>query len=286
MKKTVAMIALGLISAGCGISQTSVWKISKGSHEIYLGGSVHLLRPGDFPLPKEFDVAFAKASTLVLEADVKDPQILTKVMSEIMLPEGQTLKSVLNEKQYKALYDAATEIGLPFSTIERMKPGMAMITLSSAKMSKIELTAGGVDIYYYDKASSKNKNVEFLESIDFQLDLICNLPFDIDEFTAYTLEDLEKLDYEDEFVQLIDEWRHGKTTSQNEITRMKQQYPSVYKAMFTDRNRKWLPKIKKYLEDDNIEFVLVGAAHLWGDDGLIAMLKKEGYKIGQLRVKN
>jgi uncharacterized protein YbaP (TraB family) len=67
---------------------------------------------------------------------------------------------------------------------------------------------------------------------------------------------------------------------------MKRQYPSVYKAMFTDRNYKWLPKIKKYIEDDNTEFIIVGSAHLWGDDGLLNLLKKAGYKIGQLRVRN
>jgi uncharacterized protein YbaP (TraB family) len=281
------MITLGLISAGYAISQTSVWKISKGNKEIYLGGSVHLLRPSDFPLPKEFDVAFAKAGTLVLEADVKSPEIISKITSASILPEGQTLKSVLTEKQYQAIYDAATDAGLPFSYIEKMKPGMAIMTLSSAKMSKTNnLTAGGVDIYYYEKASNKNKNVEFLESIDFQIDMICNLPFDIDEFLTYSLNDLEKLDYEDVFSKLIDEWRQGKATAEAEIQEMKQKYSSVYKAMFSDRNYKWLPKIKKYIEDDNIEFIIVGSAHLWGDDGLLNLLKKEGYKIGQLRIKN
>ncbi|MDR1985221.1 MAG: TraB/GumN family protein [Prevotellaceae bacterium] len=285
MKKTIAMIALGLISAGYGFSQTSVWKISKGNKEIYLGGSVHLLRPSDFPLPKEFDVAFTKATTLVLEADVKYPEILQKIMLESMLPEGQTLKSVLSEKQYKAICDAAENAGLSMGNIDRMKPGMAIMTLSAMQMQKINLSAGGVDIYYYDKASGKNKTVEFLESIDFQIDLICNLPFDIDEFTAYSLADLQKLNHEEEFVKMLDDWRTGKITAEDEMNEMKQNYPSIYKAMFSDRNYKWLPKIEKYLEDDKIEFVLVGSAHLWGDDGLLKLLKKKGYKIGQLRVK-
>ncbi|MDR1198541.1 MAG: TraB/GumN family protein [Prevotellaceae bacterium] len=285
MKRTIAMIMFGLISTGYGISQTSVWKISKGDREIYLGGSVHILRPEDYPLPKEFDVAFAKAGTLVFEADIKDPEILNKAITESMLPEGQTLKSVLNERQYKALYDAANDAGLPFSLIEKMKPGMAIMTISATKLQQINLSAGGVDVYYYDKASNKNKNVEFLESIDFQIDLICNLPFDLDEFMAYSLKDMQKFNYEEEFTALINDWRNGKALAKTEIEEMERDYPSVYRAMFTDRNRKWLPKIKKYIEDDNIEFIIVGSAHLWGNDGLLNMLKKEGYKVGQLRVK-
>jgi uncharacterized protein YbaP (TraB family) len=286
MKKTIAMIALGLISAGYGFSQTSVWKVSKGNKEIYLGGSVHILRKSDFPLPKEFDVAFAKANTLVLEADVKDPQIMKKIVAESMLPEGQTLKSVLNNEQYKAICDAAQEAGLPMSLIEKMKPGMAVMTLSAAKMQKINVSAEGVDMYYYDKAASKSKKVEFLESIDFQIDLICNMPSYLDEFIAYSLDDIKRIDVEDEFVKLIDEWRQGKATAENEIADMKKQYPSVYKAMFHDRNTKWMPIIEKYLADDNIEFVLVGSAHLWGSDGLLNLLKKKGYIIGQLKVSS
>ncbi|MDR0421061.1 MAG: TraB/GumN family protein [Prevotellaceae bacterium] len=285
MRKIIAMVTLGLISASCGISQTSVWKISKGNKEIYLGGSVHVLRPSDYPLPKEFDVAFAKASTLVLEADVKAPGLVSKTISESMLPDGQTLRSVLNEQQYQTIVDAANDANVPFVMIERMKPGMAIMTISTTKIQQLNMSAGGVDIYYYDKATNRNKNVEFLESIDFQIDLIYNLPFDLDEFMTYSFKDIQKVDYEEEFIKLIDDWRNGKALASKEMEEMEKKFPSVYKAMFTDRNRKWMPKIKKYLEDDDIEFIIVGSAHLWGNDGLLNMLKKEGYKIGQLRVK-
>ncbi|MDR3287762.1 MAG: TraB/GumN family protein [Prevotellaceae bacterium] len=286
MKKTIAMIALGLISAGYSFSQTSVWKISKGKNEIYLGGSVHALRASDFPLPKEFDVAFAKAQTLVLEADVKADGILQKVISESMLPDGQTLKSVLKAEQYQAICDAAEAIGMSMTVIEKMKPGMALMTLSTMMMQKQNISAQGVDMYYYDKAAGKNKSVEFLESIDFQLDLICNVPFNLDEFIKYSLEDMNQINAEQEFSKIVEEWRAGKATAEDEIKKMKKNCPSVYKAMFSDRNHKWMPVIEKYLEDNKIEFIIVGSAHLWGDDGLLTLLKKKGYTIGQLRIKN
>ncbi|MDR3227137.1 MAG: TraB/GumN family protein [Prevotellaceae bacterium] len=286
MKKTIAMIALGLLSTGYGFSQTSVWKISKGKNEIYLGGSVHALRASDFPLPKEFDVAFTKAQTLVLEADVKAEGIIQKVISESMLPEGQTLKSVLKAEQYQAICDAAEKAGMSMMVIEKMKPGMALMTLSTMMMQKQNISAQGVDMYYYDKATGKNKSVEFLESIDFQLDLICNIPFNLDEFIKYSLEDMNQINAEQEFSKIVEEWRAGKATAENEIKKMKKDCPSIYKAMFSDRNYKWMPVIEKYLDDDKIEFIIVGSAHLWGDDGLLTLLKKKGYKIGQLRVKN
>ena len=285
MKKIIAMLALGIITSGYGFSQTSVWRISKGDKKIYLGGSVHLLRQSDFPLPREFDVAFSDAEVLVLEADVKDPKVITKVLTESMLPAGQTLKSVLTEAQYQALKDMADEFGVSMTMIEKMKPGMAIMTLTTTATQKINASMQGVDMYYYDKVKARNKTVDFLEGIDFQLDLICNTPFDLDEFIKYSTEDMKQMNIESEFDKLISDWRTGKATAEKDLKEMKQKYPSIYKAMFSDRNYKWLPKIEKFFEDDKTEFVLVGAAHLWGEDGLINLLKKKGYKVGQLRVK-
>ena len=285
MKKIMAMLALGIIASGYGFSQTSVWRISKGDKKIYLGGSVHMLRASDFPLPREFDVAFSNSDVLVLEADVKAPNMLAKTLSESMLSDGQTLKTVLTEKQYEIIKNAADEFGISMAIIEKMKPGMAIMTLTMMATQKINASMQGVDMYYYDKVASRNKAVDFLEGIDFQLDLICNTPFDLDEFIKYSVEDIKSMNAENEFDKLISDWRAGTATAEKDLKEMKQKFPSIYKAMFSDRNYKWLPKIEKYFEDDKTQFVLVGAAHLWGEDGLLNLLKKKGYKIGQLRMK-
>lgn len=42
------------------------------------------------------------------------------------------------------------------------------------------------------------------------------------------------------------------------------------------RNSNWLPEIKKMLATPEVEFILVGAAHLAGDDGLLSQLKSSG----------
>ena len=50
-------------------AQSSVWKISKGDASVYLGGTCHILRKSDYPLPKEFEQAYAEADSLVFEID-------------------------------------------------------------------------------------------------------------------------------------------------------------------------------------------------------------------------
>jgi len=284
MRRIITILVLGIITSGYGFSQTSVWEINKGEKKIYLGGSVHILRSGDFPLPREFDVAFSSANVLVLEADIKDPAMMNKILKEGILPDKLTLKSVLTKLQYTTISRTAYEIGVPIMMIEKMKPAMALMSLNAITVQKIGATEQGVDMYYYDKAIAQNKEVNFLESIDFQINLICNNPFVLDEFIEYSIDGMRKLNTKSKFGNFIKSWRTGKTASEKEINAMKEKYPSVYKVMLLDRNYKWLPTIEKYFEDDKTMFVLVGAAHLWGSDGLLNLLKEKGYEITQLRV--
>lgn len=283
MKKIITVLVLSIITFGYGFAQTSVWQISKDDKEIYLGGSIHMLRAKDFPLPHEFDIAFSSADVLVLEADINTPEILNKILKESMLPDKLTLKSVLTKQQYKKIDNAAYDIGIPILMIENMKPAMALITLTTVAIQKVGASEKGVDMYYYDKVTARNKKIDFLESIDFQINLICNNPFDINEFIEYSIAGMKNLDTESKFGKFIKSWRTGKNTGEKEINEMKEKYPSVYKAMVSDRNYNWLQKIEKYFEDDTKRFVIVGAAHLWGSDGLLNLLKEKGYEIKQMQ---
>jgi uncharacterized protein YbaP (TraB family) len=287
MRKIITILVLGVITSSYGFAQTSVWQINKDDKTIYLGGSVHVLRASDFPLPQEFDAALSAASVLVIEADVKSPVLSKKILSESVLPGKLTLKTILTKEQYKAIDKIANTLLVPMEMIETMKLGAALMTLNSIMiLQKIGESAQGVDIYYYDKAIAQNKKIDFLESIDFQINLICNTTSNIDEFIKYSIENMNSLKTRKTLNKLISDWRTGNNTNgETEINEMKEKYPSVYKAMISDRNYTWLQKIEKYFEDDSTEFVIVGAAHLWGSDGLLNLLQEKGYEIKQLQVK-
>jgi len=65
--------------------------------------------------------------------------------------------------------------------------------------------------------------------------------------------------------------------------KMKAQFPSIYKTLLTDRNERWLSDIYTMFETPEIELILVGAMHLVGDDGLIELLRAQGYVVEQLK---
>jgi uncharacterized protein YbaP (TraB family) len=285
MKKLLTIIAAVALSIGFCFAQSSVWEISKNGNALYLGGSVHLLRAEDYPLPKEFDVAFDKSELLVLEADVEqmsNPEVAQGMMAQAILPDDVTLQTVLNAEIYKMLEVKCAEFSLPMESVLKLKPAMLITVLQAMKMQQLGFTPQGVDVFYAAKAKEKNEKLAFLETIDFQIDLIVNMGNGFEnEFVKYSLEDFDNI--EKDINALIPEFKNGTSkTTETEIQEMKTQFPSVYKSMFADRNNNWLPQIETYLKDKKVEFIIVGMAHLHGSEGLLALLKNKGYTVKQV----
>ena len=103
-----------------------------------------------------------------------------------------------------------------------------------------------------------------------------------DEYVKYSLKDMKNI--ESEISIMIEEWRKGTTKFiTKELKKHTKQFPTVYNKLFTQRNNNWLPQIEQFLQDDKVEFVVVGLGHLVGNDGLLKQLKSKGYKVEQLQ---
>ena len=63
---------------------------------------------------------------------------------------------------------------------------------------------------------------------------------------------------------------------------MIKEFPELYKSLLVDRNVSWLKYIERMLTTADVEFVLVGALHLIGEDGVLQQLKARGYAITRL----
>jgi uncharacterized protein YbaP (TraB family) len=286
MQKLMTFITAIALSIGPCFSQSSVWKINKNENTLYLGGSVHLLRAEDFPLPKEFDTAFDKSERLVLEADAEqmsNPAIAQGMMTQAMLAGDASLQTLLNEETYKLLEAKCGEFSIPMASVMKLKPGMLVNLLDAMKLQQLGFTPQGVDVYYLSKAKEKNATLDFLETIDFQINLLVNMGAGYEnEFVLYSLENSDNL--EKDINTLIPEWKNGTSKEVDTQTQeMKAKFPSVYKSMLTDRNNNWLPQIETYLNDAKVAFVIVGLAHLHGEDGLLAQLHTKGYAVKQVK---
>ena len=75
-------------------AETSVYEITKGNQTIYLGGTIHVLRNSDYPLPAEFEHAYENAKILVLETDMKkarSPEFGQQMVQAFMYSGGKNL---------------------------------------------------------------------------------------------------------------------------------------------------------------------------------------------------
>jgi uncharacterized protein YbaP (TraB family) len=265
-------------------SNSSVWEISKDGNSLFLGGSVHLLRAKDYPMPAAFDFAFDKSATLVLETDVDrigDPDMVEYQNEKLKLPEGQTLETVLDDEVYKLL-EATVGGAEVISSFSEFKPAAVINDLQIIYLRQIGFTEDGADFYYLAKAKEAGKTLGFLEDVKVQIDMLGSMADGFEN--EYVLASLIGLPgVKQETIALIDEWKAGTETTIGPILdAQKKEALAIYNITIYDRNVAWMPKIENYLTTEPIEFVIVGLAHVHGPDGLLIQLKNKGYTIRQL----
>lgn len=281
--RTTLLICLLLPCLAC--AETSLWRISKGNNALIIGGTMHLLSKSDYPLPDEFEQAFREIDTLVLEADLgalSSPKVQVQMVSSLMYTDGTNIKSKIKPKTFRALARYCKSAGLSMMSMQSMKPAMVVLTLTMAELQRLGLAGAGVDQFYLDKAKKTGKKFVGLESAQTQIKTLENMgKGQEDKLILSTIKDLKKTpEFMDEMKKA---WRIGNLAGleKSGISKMRSEYPQLNQSLLTARNNSWLPKIKAMVASPEREWVLVGALHLAGDEGILSQLKKQGYAIEQ-----
>jgi uncharacterized protein YbaP (TraB family) len=139
----------------------------------------------------------------------------------------------------------------------------------------------GLDKHFYDQAKADGKRTEGLETAEYQISRLDGMSMEQQEHLLS--ESLKDLDAERaNMTRLVDAWRAGDAPAVERIvlSELKQE-PLLYQRLLVERNRNWIPKIEALFARPRPAFVVVGAAHLVGPDGLIALLRAKGYTVEQ-----
>lgn len=282
----MAALLLSIFACSWAAAETSVWQAKKGDEVIYLGGTFHLLRKADYPLPPEFERAYRAADLILFETDIarlQEQATQQKLLSMAMYGDGSTIDRHLSPKVYKELTAYCAANGLPLQAMRKFKPSFLIVTLTVLEMNRLGAVQQGVDQFFYRLALKDGKRVEGLESVDEQLDYLVNMADGFeDDFVTYSLNDLNNSSQQ--FEELSTAWRSGNDVKLDELMseEMKALFPKLYRKLIVERNRRWLPIIESRQNPRKTKFVLVGAGHLVGPDGIVAALKKKGYKVEKL----
>lgn len=281
-----AVVALALLAPPVGAqSHSFLWKATGKGSMVYLAGSIHMLSPDFYPLNPVFDRAFDDSDLLVEEVDLGEllgPASQMQALMRGMLPAGQTLDKVLSPATLALVTKAAKDLGAPIEALQRFKPWMLALTLEGLELAHAGFDPElGLDKHFYDLAKEKGKAVQGLETVDYQLSRLDEMTFEQqDRMLAQTLKELET--EKASVTALTTAWKTGDAGAVERLVlgQLKPE-PVLYERLLVERNRNWLPKIEALFLRKGHALVLVGAAHLVGSDGLLAMLKAKGYRIEQ-----
>jgi len=283
--KTIASLSIAVMFVSASASAAPVFKVTKGKETVYIGGTFHLLTEKDYPLPEAFNTAYSAADEVYFETNMKEietPAFQQKSLKVIMYQDGKTLKSGLNEKTYARFVEYAKARNIPPMQLNPLNPTGVMLTITIMEYQARGFVAEGVDKHFFQKATVDNKTIAWFETPDEQLAILDS--FDNEDpngLINYTLDEIENID--DVIKTLHKSWRDGdmETLTKLGIDSF-EGYPQVYKTVLVDRNNKWMKKIEAMFTDQGTEFVLVGALHLPGDDGVLTQLENKGYTVEKL----
>ena len=263
-----------------------LWKIQSKTNTVFVFGSIHYLKKEFYPLDEKIENSFTQSDILAVEANINDIKRgdIQKLVGSAFYPDNETLEKNVSVETYEMVKKELGGLSLPAEVINKERPWFLALTFTSLETLKLGFDPRyGIDNYFLSKAAGKK--IFELESFDYQISLFSKLSDkDQELFLLYTLKDLNVL--RQELDGLIQAWNSGDTKSMELILTKSleedKRLSPIYEKLVYERNRDMASKIEDYLKRKETYFVIIGAGHLVGDQGIIQILKGKGFLVEQL----
>lgn len=274
-----------------------LWKVEKpGVAPSWLFGTMHMSDPRVVALGSQARAAFEAASTVVIETlDVLDQSKMMAAMLSrpdlTMFTDGTSLDTLLSETDRATVEAALAARGIPPASVRKMKPWViaAMVALPACELARKAAGAPVLDVMLATDAQEAGKALGGLETMIDQLGAMASLPM---EFHIRGLVDTLKLgDRVDDMIEtMIVLYLDGQTGMFWPFLRAALPseddpdagFAAFEEAMVTARNRTMAGNAAPFL-DAGGAFVAVGALHLPGPEGMVALLREAGYAVEAVR---
>lgn len=270
-----------------------LWKVEKdGAPPSWLFGTMHMTDPRVVELPERADEAFGGSTTLVIETtDILDQSAMTAAMfqhPELTMFTGKTsLTDLLSDEEEETVRTALEKRGVPLDSVKKMKPWMlvSLVALPACEMQRKSAGKPVLDVLLANRAKKDGKAVKGLESVTEQFEAMASLPMEV--HVRGLVDTLKLGDKADDVVEtMIVLYEKGETgmfwplfnavlpSSEGDTSG----YAEFEEAIVKARNRTMLKRAKPII-DAGDAFIAVGALHLPGSQGLVALLRDAGYTV-------
>jgi uncharacterized protein len=272
-----------------------VWRVTSVPQPFYLVGTIHALSGSDYPLPKPYDQALHDSKQLFFEIDPHlnaEIDFAKKFDVAAAYPKGDDIRRHVHGETYVFLHKNLGYSGLlgyvsrfgyhHISGIEQLRPWAIAYYVWGVRGYNDVFQENGVDAHLSFEAKRMGKERKGLETAQEHVEVLAGMN-DI-ESELILLDALVRGDKRrDDFNRERADWKRGDTKALwAELQRFRKLDPGADVRLLDIRNVKWIPKIKAEMKSGVPTSIVVGAGHMLGPNGLVAILEREGYKIEQL----
>ncbi len=275
--------------------------------KVYLLGSIHCAEPETYRLPDLLMDAYLESDALAVECDIlayeKDFMAQLSASQNMMYTDGSKISDHIDPELYDAMVEfmeenpseQLTELGYSTEILDMCKPAMWMSALEMVIYERANIDSKlGIDYHFLNIATAQHKEIIELESVDFQNDMLFGFSDELMEWLLWGYVTYSADEQADDLREMFEGWCEGNPeylvnaepdysdATAEEIEQAQELLEEYYTAMLIDRNEGMIEKAAKMLDRGENVFYVVGAAHMVGNDGIIAGLKDRGYTVTQL----
>ncbi len=263
-------------------NNTLLWQVSGNglTRPSFLFGTFHLLCKEDIHFSDQLLQAIKSSNEIYMELDMDDPSTLLSGVLFMNMKDGKRLEDLYSTEEYQRVQKYFNDtLHTPMMLFQKAKPYF-LVALLYPRMMNCSSPAG-VEEELLKVAKENKKEIQGLESMQFQASVFDSIPY---EWQAKEL--LKNIDsfsvYKKEFDDMVDLYKEQNLDAmQNMLLKSEFGSDKYEDLLLKNRNRNWVSQLKKIMKQESV-FVAVGAGHLTGDDGLINLMRKEGYKVEPL----
>ncbi|RYD54720.1 MAG: TraB/GumN family protein [Sphingobacteriales bacterium] len=260
-----------------------LWKITSSELKkpSYLLGTIHLICPEDLVWTPAMKKSLQEAEKICLEMDMDDPSLMMEIALGMVDNSGKKLKDYFTAEQYvKVTRFVSDSLKMDIAMFQQVKP-VALHTLLATKSAECA-DAMAYETMLTDEAKKQNKEVIGLEAASEQLELLNNMP---EDSVINDLLEVAMGGYKDErekYRKLVQLYKSQDLPALYSYIEQHKNDVGDINAFLSERNEKWISRMTEKM-DSNSVFFAVGAGHLWGERGVITLLRKSGYKVTPVR---
>ena len=273
------LLVTGFVSAQNAPKEKSLlWEISgKGLKKpSYLFGTIHLICPADFVLSDSLKSSIEKTGQIALEIDMDDPGLMAAMTKTMFMSGDKKLTDILSEKDYNRLNQFYKDsLKMDIAAFGKAKPFMMMGPMFNKILG---CEPQSYEVSLMGLAAKQKSEIIGLESIEEQMAIFDTIPYD--KQAGMLINMIEKLpETKREFKGLVELYKKQDLQELYNLT-LKSEFglDGQDEVMLFKRNQNWISRIDKIVHEKPT-FIAVGAAHLGGEKGVIALLRKEGYSV-------